>query len=169
MTETDAGNEETLRDPLTGCLNQRGILIHSEPLFTLPDKRLGLVKVNIDHFATINDQYGHEAGDKIVQAIAYIFNSSLRTSDLVAHPGGETFILLVQGIGVDSGWGTCERLRQRVEHHGWENIVPGQRVTVSIGFALRLHGETLDMLASLADGALARAQSEGRNRVVSAA
>lgn len=160
-----AWQDESLRDPLTGCLNRRGFALHSEAMFA-PGERLALALVDADHFKAINDRYGHEVGDRVLQTLARIFKDSLRGSDLVARYGGEEFLLLLHSIGVDTAWGICERLRQAVEHHGWANIHAGLHVTVSIGLAARTNDETLDAVTACADTALYQAKSEGRNRVV---
>ena len=133
----------------------------------VPDQRLGLAIAYIDHFKSIHDRYGPQAGDKILQAIARIFNKSLRDSDLVARLDGEEFLLLINGVETDAAWGTCERLRLAVERYGWGTVAPGLRVTISIGLTVRLNDESLDSLNSKAENALQQAKADGRNRIIS--
>ena len=121
---------------------------------------------DIDHFKSINDKYGHEAGDKVLHAAAMIFIRSLRDADLVARLDGEKFLLVVKGVGKEAAWGTCERLRQAVEKHGWGTIAPNLHVTASLGLAVRLHNEDLDTLTAKAEAVLSEAEAESRNRVV---
>jgi two-component system cell cycle response regulator len=163
---THVGKDETLRDVLTGCLNQRGLTLSSESFFT-PGKYMALAMTDIDHFKPINDRFGPEAGNEVLQSIAQIFNKSLRDSDLVARLDGEEFLLLINGVETDAAWGTCERLRLAVERYGWGTIAAGLRVTISIGLAVRMNDEEIDLLTSKADSALHQAKTAGRNRVIS--
>jgi len=128
---------------------------------------MALVSADIDHFKSINDRFGAAAGDKILQAIAQLFNKSLREADLVARVSGEEFLLLINGVETDAAWGTCERLRLSVERYGWGTIASGLRVTISIGLAVRMNDEDMDSLTSKADRALKQAKTAGRNRVIS--
>lgn len=156
---------EDLRDELTGCLNRRGLMLSIESAF-VPDWHVGLAIADIDHFRSINDRYGQDAGDKVLQSIAKIFNKSLRDSDRVARLEGEEFLLFINGVETDAAWGTCERLRLAVERYGWGTIAPGLRVTISIGLAVRMSDEDLDLLNSKANSALHQAKAAGRNRVI---
>jgi len=162
---TQTAGDEILRDTLTGCLNHHGLTLTSQALF-VPGQQLAVVIADLDHFKSIHDKYGQEAGDKILQAIAKIFNRSLRDADLVARLSGEKFLLIVKGVGKEAAWGTCERLRQAVEKHGWGTIAPNLHVTISLGLAVRLHDEDLDALTAKAEAILSEAEAESRNRVV---
>ena len=164
-TQSRIPNEEALQDTLTGCLNRRGLMLAADSVF-VPDRRLGLAIADIDHFKSINDRYGPQAGDKILQALARIFNKSLRDSDLVARLDGEEFLLLISGVETDAAWGTCERLRLAVERYGWGTVTPGLRVTISIGLTVRLNDESMDSLNSKAENALHQAKADGRNRII---
>jgi diguanylate cyclase (GGDEF)-like protein len=157
--------DETLRDALTGCLNRRGLVVSSEPFFA-PETRTALALVDIDHFKSINDRYGHEAGDGVLQEVARVFVDSLRDTDLVARFGGEEFLLLLHDIAGEAAWGTCERLRSAVEHHGWGTIAQGLSVTVSIGLAVRMENEDMDATTGKAESALHQARAHGRNKVI---
>jgi diguanylate cyclase (GGDEF)-like protein len=162
--EQQPAGTEALRDTLTGSLNHQGLALASQALF-IPAQQLAVVIADIDTFKSINDKYGHEAGDKVLQAIARIFNQSLRDADLVARLGGDEFMLIVKGVGKEAAWGTCERLRQAVDKHGWGTIAPNLHVTISLGLAVRMHDEELDILAAKATAVMDEAKTEGRNRV----
>jgi len=162
--QSQTAGDEALRDALTGSLNRHGLTLLSETLF-VPEQQLAVVMADIDTFKTINDKYGHEAGDKVLQAIAKIFNQSLRDADLVARLGSDEFLLIVKGVGKEAAWGTCERLRQAVDKHGWGTIAPNLHVTISLGLAVRMHNEELDILAAKANAVMDEAKTEGRNRV----
>ncbi|MEP7135973.1 MAG: GGDEF domain-containing protein [Chloroflexota bacterium] len=162
--EQQPAGAEALRDTLTGSLNHQGLAFASQALF-VPEQQLAVVIADIDTFKSINDKYGHEAGDKVLQAIARIFNQSLRDADLVARLGSDEFMLIVKGVGKEAAWGTCERLRQAVDKHGWGTIAPNLHVTISLGLAVRMHDEELDILAAKANAVMDEAKTEGRNRV----
>jgi diguanylate cyclase (GGDEF)-like protein len=140
-------------------------MLAAESVF-VPDRRLGLAIADVDHFKSINDRHGTQAGDKILQAIAHLFNKSLRDSDRVARVDGEEFLLIINGVEADAAWGTCERLRLAVERYGWGTIAPGLRVTISIGLAVRMNEEDMDSLNKQAENALHQAKAEGRNCVI---
>jgi diguanylate cyclase (GGDEF)-like protein len=159
------GQDQGLKDSLTGCLNRLGFTAHSASMLA-PGGRAALAIVDADNFRSINDHYGHEIGDRVLKTISKIFTDSLRGSDLVARYDGEEFALLLHGIGSEIAWGICERLRLAVANHGWGNVNPGLHVTVSIGIAARANDETLDILTTTANTAVSRAKAEGRNRVI---
>jgi len=161
QTQADAA----LRDDLTGCFSHYGLARSSEALF-VPERRLAVVIADIDNFKAINNKYGHEAGNKVLQAMARIFNRSLRDADLVARPGGEEFLLIINDVGSEAAWGTCERLRLAVEKHGWDRIAPNLHVTASLGLSVRLNDEELEILTPKAEAAMHQAKAKGRNCVV---
>ncbi|MBI2379598.1 MAG: diguanylate cyclase [Gammaproteobacteria bacterium] len=162
--------ELAITDELTGLRNRR-YLSHELGKEWRRAKRFGsafsLLLMDIDHFKLINDAHGHAAGDAVLVAVARILREAARETDCVARWGGEEFVILLPGV---SGAGTrafAERLRLQIA----ELTVPvrEQRLscTVSIGLAdsLDLVADTPERLLELADKALYRAKSEGRNRV----
>jgi diguanylate cyclase (GGDEF)-like protein len=161
---SEISQTETQRDTLTGSLNRSGLTISAATLF-VPEQQLAVVMADIDHFKAINDKHGLEAGDKVLQAIVKIFIRSLRDADLVARFGDDEFLLVVKGVGKEAAWGTCERLRQAVEKHGWGTIAPDLHVTISLGLAARMQAEDLDTLTAKAEAVLHEAKAAGRNRV----
>jgi diguanylate cyclase (GGDEF)-like protein len=162
--EQPAG-DEALRDALTGSLNRHGLTLASAVLF-VPEQPLAVVIADIDQFRSINEKYGQAAGDKVLQAAVKIFIRSLRDADLTARLDGEKFLLVVKGVGKEAAWGTCERLRQAIEKHGWGTIAPNLHVTASLGLAVRLHDEDLETLTAKAAAVLSEAEAESRNRVI---
>ena len=163
--QSKLSENEALRDTLTGCLNQRGLTLFAAEWF-VPGKRAAFAVVDIDGFKPINDRFGHDIGDKVIQAVATIFFEALRGSDIVARFEDDEFVLVIQGVENEAAWGTCERLRRAVASHGWGNIAPNLRVTVSIGLVVRLNDELLESLTSKADAALYQAKANGQNQVV---
>ncbi len=153
-------------DALTGAYNRRGMDSELEVAMAgsmRTGSPLGLLVFDLDHFKTINDSLGHEAGDAVLVQIADLTRRSTRRGDRFFRSGGEEFGLLVPGAGADSLRFLAEKLRATVED---EVSCKGKAVTVSIGATWFFPGEsTADFLAR-ADAAMYRAKREGRNRVV---
>jgi diguanylate cyclase (GGDEF)-like protein len=141
------------RDDLTGTGNRR----HAQALLDglLPGDALLLV--DLDHFKTVNDTWGHRAGDEVLQALGAYLQTCVRSSDDVARYGGDEFVVLARGAGADTG-PTADRLLR-----GWRQA--GQKTTISIGVAVHREGQRPEALLDAADAALYAAKSQGRNQV----
>jgi diguanylate cyclase (GGDEF)-like protein len=124
------------------------------------------ILIDIDHFKDINDRLGHLAGDSVIQQVAMVIKAALRESDIVCRWGGEEFLVVLKGTIADQGRPLAEKIRSAVEtgtfRHG-ETIVS---VTVSLGVATYVNGETPDQLIARADKALYEAKNRGRNLVL---
>ncbi len=129
---------------------------------------LACLLIDIDHFKQINDQYGHLAGDYVLQEIGKIFKSLKRPSDVIGRYGGEEFIMLYKGIQPKDIKMLCERLRKSIEQHKFQFEGKDIDVTASVGCAaLTLAaGDTVQSIVQKADTALYQAKEEGRNRTV---
>lgn len=173
VTEEKRLEEELRRlsttDALTGLYNRR----HMEYVLTTEHSRSGRTKApfavlmfDIDHFKKFNDTYGHEQGDRVLQAVARAFRDSLRKYDTACRYGGEEFIGILPQTTLDGGVSVAERLRSEVERL----VVDGLKVTISIGVAAYPETgiEAVDQLIHEADKALYRAKEHGRNRVMCA-
>ncbi len=133
---------------------------------------LTVIMVDIDHFKTINDTYGHPFGDAVIQRVAGTFNTVSRDSDVVCRYGGEEFALILRDTPGAAGVNLAERLREAVAAIGFRHGRQPVQVTASFGLASsdRLEGTQPLAAAALleaADGALYRAKSDGRNQVAS--
>ncbi|GAB3453211.1 GGDEF domain-containing protein [Streptomonospora sediminis] len=156
-------------DPKTGLLNAS--TWESEAGTELARaRRVGqsaaVLIVDIDHFKSVNDSYGHLFGDHVLLGVANTITGQLRSSDLVGRFGGEEFVVLLPGADMAEACRVAERLRVRVG--GMELQADGQEVaiTVSLGLAvLQVHGDELVGLLAAADLALYRAKGAGRDRV----
>jgi diguanylate cyclase (GGDEF)-like protein len=129
---------------------------------------LVLLAIDIDHFKSINDTYGHLVGDGVIAGFAGILAGQVRKDDVVARTGGEEFALLMQGADRDNALAFAERVRERIEAHDFEGIglAAPIKVTASIGVAsFPEDGLTTTELSRAADAALYRAKREGRNTV----
>lgn len=156
---------QATRDHLTGALNRRGFDDALEA--ALAEARclgrpLSLLIFDLDHFKAVNDCYGHDRGDAILQALAHRVQASLRSSDLLARWGGEEFTLLLPGTDATGARVIAERLRQMVASARFA----GLGVTISLGGSGYRRGDSGGELLQRADAALYRAKGSGRNRVV---
>ncbi|MFZ1828984.1 MAG: diguanylate cyclase [Candidatus Competibacteraceae bacterium] len=125
-----------------------------------------IVMLDLDHFKQVNDQYGHTAGDRVLQEFSKITKSQIRQTDQLARWGGEEFIIALPHTGPDQALTLAERVREAVAAHDFS--VAGS-LTTSIGVAGYRLNETPIALLERVDGALYRAKTEGRNRVERAA
>jgi diguanylate cyclase (GGDEF)-like protein len=154
-------------DGLTGLGNRRAFderLQHEWKLSMRLNRHLSLLLIDIDHFKRINDGYGHNVGDQILQMIARLLQSPRRETDMYARYGGEEFALLLPATTLDQAAVLANRLRERIAASDWQ----GHRVTVSIGVAAGMASVsdgTVCPLVGQADEALYAAKRAGRNRV----
>ena len=159
---------KALLDPLTGLPNraawsERLVIEHvrSQQVNT----GLLLAILDLDHFKSINDTYGHQAGDKVLKIIANVLRKGLRGDDFIARFGGEEFALLMPGSDLAGGTRLLERLRAAVEQCPFH--FKGERVTItmSAGVAVFKPGENASQVLKRADQALYRAKEAGRNQI----
>jgi diguanylate cyclase (GGDEF)-like protein len=160
-------------DPLTGIANRRRFLDALERERTYAVQRrssLSLLLIDLDHFKSINDRFGHPTGDAVLRAVADRLQSCLRSGDLLARYGGEEFSILLSGASAEGAQLCAERTLTAISAAPVSVDGHHLRLTVSIGIAT-LFGhegeETADvpLLLKRADLALYRAKAEGRNRV----
>jgi len=125
--------------------------------------------IDLDHFKTVNDTYGHSVGDRLLTEVATLLHKGLRQEDLLARYGGEEFAILVHGVDIAGAASLAERLRRSVAEHR-PSTVPkaGFRQTVSVGLAGFPYQGIQDArtLMAAADAAMYTAKKRGRNRVV---
>lgn len=158
----------SISDDLTGLLNRRGInqWIESELVrFSRSGSPFTLLLMDIDFFKTVNDSYGHRAGDYVLQQISEIISTSIRAQDSVGRWGGEEFLFALPDTDCKGGRKIAEKIRKIVENKKmlYNNI--DIRVTVSFGGCCMNKGITLDSCLELADKSLYKSKEEGRNRV----
>lgn len=157
-------------DPLTGLFNRRRFFELSEPEYSRAIRHnipLSIALLDIDHFKSVNDTYGHAMGDRLLEKIAHCLQDLLRKEDIVARYGGEEFIFLFPQTDSLSARQIAERIREQVSNLVISENSAVIRVTASIGIA-SLDGEQIGSLGDLihqADKALYQAKACGRNRV----
>ena len=163
----EALKEASTKDALTGIGNRR-MLMENLKAETARAERLErpltVVLIDVDRFKSVNDVYGHEAGDKVLVRIANAIRSSVRDYDMCGRWGGEEFMVIMPEIGAAEGAGVVERMRQAIE--GIEMMADEQplRISASFGIAERKPGERISDTISRADAALFEAKRNGRNR-----
>ena len=166
---------ENVTDSLTSIYNRRYLeqrLSEEVDRAARYQAPLSVMMLDIDHFKSINDTWGHQAGDKILSEFRELIKSSVRVSDIVARYGGEEFLILAPSTDAEAAYNLAERIRENTEKHNFE--INGSDlekrsvcVTVSAGVAqLAAHGITGDQLVNFADEALYRAKHSGRNCVM---
>lgn len=160
-------------DPLTGVLNRRSMLERLDVACQRAQARglpISLLFIDLDHFKSINDAYGHLAGDACLRAIVAPIQAELRQSDVVGRYGGEEFVVLLSSADTTAAEAIAERIRARVEQLRIDGYAEPIHLTCSIGVAgsdvSRVWGEAL--LAE-ADAAVYAAKRSGRNQVRTAA
>jgi diguanylate cyclase (GGDEF)-like protein len=157
-------------DPLTGMFNRRGFaeatsrVIEREANAGRP---VTVMIFDIDHFKSINDRFGHPAGDEILKLFATVVVNSLRITDLSGRVGGEEFAALLP-CSLEEGVVAAERVREAFEGSGIVDETGPVDTTVSIGVAGGPAGTELEVLLAAADTALYQAKRGGRNRVEAA-
>jgi diguanylate cyclase (GGDEF)-like protein len=154
------------RDPLTGLFNRRNLMgrLEVEIARCHRQKRRGiaLCMVDIDQFKRINDTFGHPLGDQVLTLVAHCLTDSVRVMDYVARYGGEEFVVLLEADSDEDALATCERIRARIE----QLRIPGApdlALSVSIGIAHFVSGESAASMMGRADKALYLAKAGGRN------
>jgi diguanylate cyclase (GGDEF)-like protein len=165
-------HEQSLIDPLTQIANRRRF----EQVLEVEWNRalrsgwpISVIMLDIDHFKSLNDRYGHLRGDECLTAVAQMLGRDLRRGgELLARYGGEEFVAVLPNVDVEGAMLTAEAMRTRVHQIGIENHgSPLGRLTISVGVCsvVPVAGLPREKLVDAADTALYRAKSGGRNRV----
>ena len=156
-------------DPLTGALNARAYyracdqLIHASQRSNQP---FAVLFIDLDHFKSINDTYGHAAGDEVLRVVAANLENHVRRSDVVGRIGGEEFSVYLPNTNVEGAQRLAEILREAIEASHPEVEGTTLTVTASIGVAAKTFDhQTMQVIQQLADTAMYEAKKSGRNRV----
>lgn len=158
----------SITDSLTGLYNRSkldAILSDQLARFKRTQRAFTLLMMDIDHFKTLNDTYGHITGDEILAAVARILVQSIRSIDYAARYGGDEFIIILVETSSDLALKTAERIRSQVENMRYSSHESTIAVTVSIGIVQCQPDDTTPTAAfARADSALYKAKHAGRNR-----
>ncbi|MHB8067033.1 MAG: diguanylate cyclase [Desulfobaccales bacterium] len=157
----------TRTDSLTGLANRRyflEILDRAKAFAVRHQQPLALIMADLDHFKTVNDRFGHDAGDRLLKAFAKLLAYSVRKEDLPVRFGGEEFMLLLPGTDGQKAAVLAERLRQSLESLEIPEI--DGRMTASFGVTQFLGEDTAETFIKRVDEALYEGKEKGRNMVI---
>jgi two-component system, cell cycle response regulator len=163
--------EMSIRDELTGMYNRRYFQDALEREISGAQRyrhSLALCIIDLDHFKLVNDSYGHLCGDLVLQEFGKLLGDSIRKYDVACRYGGEEFAVILPDTSLDKALALCEQFRERVANHIFAYNDVTLQITASVGVTARpAKSETAGkQLVELADKALYRAKSQGRNKVV---
>jgi diguanylate cyclase (GGDEF)-like protein/PAS domain S-box-containing protein len=164
---------QSMTDPLTGLYNRRFMEEFAQKELLRAKRHastFSMIILDIDYFKNFNDTYGHNAGDLVLQEIAFYFQKHCRISDIVCRYGGEEFVILLPNCLANDAMDLAEKLCRGVREHvriPYHNATLS--VTISMGVAsIPTHGKELDEMIKAADRALYQAKGNGRDRVIMA-
>jgi diguanylate cyclase (GGDEF)-like protein len=154
-------------DGLTGLLNHTTAKARLDTLLATmpPEGRLCVVMLDIDHFKSVNDTYGHPVGDQVIRSLAWMLKGRLRGTDLVGRYGGEEFILALTNVGLTEAWSVIDRIRADFARLPHPHAGGSMHATFSAGIAAFPDYQSAVELTNMADTALLTAKRNGRNQV----
>ena len=161
-------DEISRHDTLTGLSNRRDMMEKLALLKARADRNgtpLSMLMIDMDHFKTINDNQGHDLGDRVLQKVAGILKARLRAQDLLARWGGEEFLIALADTDHNGALRAAEQFRAAVEDGGLSSASAAMPVTITVGVAQYQPGEDLQSLITRADDQLYVGKRAGRNRV----
>ncbi len=159
-------------DALTGLANRRSLeaFLRSAQITAMEaGTPLSILMIDIDHFKSFNDSYGHQVGDQVLRLVGKVLAESVRDCDLAARYGGEELMAILPGAALEACVEAAERIRRRICDARLTRRATGEEIsslTVSIGVAQFRMGETADGMIGRCDKALYQAKRLGRNRTV---
>jgi len=160
----------TRTDPLTGLPNRRDLnekLSYEQARFERTHRPFALLIVDIDKFKSINDRYGHDAGDYVLVKVGELLRNSCRRMDHICRWGGEEFFFLLPETNLENGFIFAEKLRTKLENTAFHYNGQEIRVTASFGVSsVDDPDKALDAFIKEADDCLYEAKRAGRNRTV---
>jgi diguanylate cyclase (GGDEF)-like protein len=161
--------ELSIRDDLTGLHNRRHFDEQAASAFARARRYgqpLTVMISDVDDFKRVNDSYSHAVGDAVLAQLGRVLRLGVRESDIVARYGGEEFVVIFPQTSVEQALVLCERIREEIATHDWEDLQPGLQVTLSMGLDGDLAHGSVDAMLAAADARMYEAKAAGRNRVV---
>ncbi len=158
------------KDGLTGIYNKKTITAILERMIErnkVNQKGLSVALLDVDHFKSVNDAYGHLEGDLILRELALIIQQSIRSNDFCGRFGGEEFLILLSDINPKEAWLACERIRKAIASTDFEIEENRIRISATIGLAFAKTYDKVDPLLLRADRLLYTGKKRGRNRTES--
>lgn len=158
--------KEAAKDTLTRLFNRgkfQEILIQEMALANSTMQPLSVIFLDIDFFKKVNDDYGHDVGDKVLVSLSKILKENMRLGDSVSRWGGEEFIILLQSTPVNQAVKIAEKLRKKVSEYKFDKV---KNVNISLGVTQYISTESDKALLKRVDEALYEAKNTGRNKVI---
>lgn len=161
-------NEMAIRDGLMGIYNRRYLEQRLQEAYQVSQRYqrpLSVLMVDIDHFKSVNDRFGHPIGDEVLKWVSQSIDKRLRTTDILGRYGGEEFLILLPETDLEGAAKLAQNLVERIAGLPAEELAPGLKITVSIGvssYPEQVH--SAEGLVSIADQHLYQAKNSGRNR-----
>lgn len=157
--------QEAASDWLTGLPTRRAFMARAARLAleSKQEVRLAVMMIDLDHFKTVNDNYGHQIGDSFLVAVAATCREALRAQDICCRYGGEEILIFIPGADITVAMAAGERIRNRIAGLSLEEA-PGLKITVSVGISAGTFADNFRELIRKADEALYMAKESGRNR-----
>lgn len=165
LEQARAFADQAERDPLTNLINRRGLEQRLARLAQTHHRTIGVLVVDVDHFKSVNDRFGHLVGDQVLQKIALRLVATVRPGDFVCRFGGEEFVIVVPCREIDDAHAAAKRLRRAIDEEPFVTEAGAVSLTISIGLAFGLL-EDADLLLRDADERVLRAKHIGRNTIV---
>jgi diguanylate cyclase (GGDEF)-like protein len=156
-------------DPLTQAKNRAAFdstVSREISLALRNDNSLSAIFLDIDHFKSINDDFGHACGDMVLSVTAKLIKQCARDSDLVFRYGGEEFVLLLSNTDLSGAQLLAERIRKKLEHHTLAFDMEPVKITASLGIATLKSTDSPESFIQRADSAMYQAKDRGRNQVM---
>lgn len=160
---------ESITDPLTQVMNRKGLINDLENIIEIGEsKKLStvLMMIDADNFKSLNDTYGHVAGDKVLYFMGQSIKSIIRTGDQVYRYGGEEFAVILNRCEDDQAFSIADKIRSKIEHSHLIYAGKTIQITVSIGVTIHHLKDSIEDFISRADTALYQAKQNGKNKTV---
>ncbi len=173
-TDLEDMRVQAMTDSLTGIANRKCFDLEIENALEFANAEnapVSLLMIDIDHFKSFNDTYGHQVGDQVIKLLADVLKDSVKGQDTPARYGGEEFSIILPETEIQGAVGLAESLRSRIVRRALINKSTGDtfgKITISIGAAQHLANETSEEFIARADKALYGAKNAGRDQVVAA-
>ena len=169
MKETESTLiRDAMTDSLTSTANRRAFDLELEKRLvdkTQQEGSLALILVDIDFFKHFNDRYGHQTGDQVLIQVAKVLERVTRSTDVLARYGGEEFAVILPNISTKDALQISERMRALIEQHRFDHHGLVHRLTISVGTAFAVDGDSPRSFCERADAALYSSKENGRNGV----